>query len=107
VALQELIPGFLEKGAPLARKIEKDSFYLLTRSGHVKVPHFLIPPSNDNRGFYTLSLQRLTKWMAEVAEGLGINLFPATTGVEILQEGNQVTGVRTGDKGLERDGGQF
>ncbi|HEY3174334.1 MAG TPA: electron-transfer flavoprotein:ubiquinone oxidoreductase [Candidatus Polarisedimenticolia bacterium] len=106
VALEELIPGFIEKGAPLARKIEKDAFYLLNSRGHFKVPHFMIPPSNDNIGFHTVSLQRLTRWMAEIAEGLGVNLFPATTGVEILFEGDRVAGVRTGDKGLERGGGR-
>ena len=106
VALAELMPDYVEKGAPLARRIGKDAFYYLTTNGHFKIPGFLIPPSNDNKGLHTISLQRLTKWMAEIAEGMGINLFPATTGVEILQEGDQVAGVRTGDKGLTRDAGR-
>ena len=105
VALEELIPGFLEKGCPVAREIRKDAFYFLTPNGHIKVPGFLVPPDNDNKGFHTISLQKLAKWMAEFAEGLGIYLFPATTGVEILYDGDQVAGVRTGDKGLERGGG--
>ena len=105
-ALEELIPGFLEKGCPVARLIKKDAFYYLTSNGHIKVPDLFIPPDNDNKGFYTISLQRLTKWLAEVAEGLGIYLFPATTGVEILYDGERVAGVRTGDKGLERGGGR-
>ena len=106
VALKELIPDYLEKGCPISRRIEKDAFFFLTSGGHVKVPGFLIPPENDNKGFYTISLQRLTKWLAEVAEGMGIYLFPGTTGVQILYEGDRVAGVRTGDKGLEKGGGR-
>lgn len=104
-ALAELIPDYLERGCPVARKIEEDAFYYLGTDSSIKVPHFLVPPENNNKGFYTLSLQKLTKWMAEIAEGMGIFLFPATTGVEILYEGDKVIGVRTGDKGLEKGGG--
>ncbi len=106
VALAELVPDYRERGCPLATEIRKDAFYYLSPGGHIKVPHLLVPPENDNRGFHTVSLQRLTKWLAEVAESLGIYLFPATTGVEILYEGERVAGVRTGDKGLERGGGR-
>ena len=105
-ALAQLIPDFLDKGCPVARKVEKDAFYFLRPNGHIKVPDFLIPPDNDNKGYYTISLQRFTKWLAEIAEGMGIYLFPATTGVEILYEGDQVAGVRTGAKGLDKDGGK-
>src|SRR4029453_15417850 len=97
VALAELLPDYVAKGAPLANLIRKDAFYYLTTNGPFKIPDFLIPPSKDNKGLHTISLQRLTKWMAEIAEGMGINLFPATTGVEILHDGDQVAGVRTGD----------
>ncbi len=105
-ALAELIPDFKEKGCPLGMQIRRDAFYKLSRSGYIKVPGFLVPPENSNHGYFTISLGRLTKWMAEVAEQEGIFLFPATTGVEILYEGGKVSGVRTGDKGLERDGGR-
>ena len=105
-ALEELIPDYAEKGCPLGKRIERDAFYYLRPDGHVKVPDFLIPPDNDNKGFHTLSLQRFTKWLAEIAEARGIYLFPATTGVEILTTDGRVSGVRTGDKGLERGGGR-
>lgn len=105
-ALAELIPDYLDKGCPVARRIEEDAFYYLGTQSHIKVPHFLVPPENNNKGFYTISLQKLTKWLAEIAEKMGIFLFPATTGVEILYDGGKVIGVRTGDKGLEKDGGR-
>lgn len=105
IALKELIPDFLDKGCPVAREIRKDAFYYLTPGGHVKVPDFMVPPGNDNKGFFTISLQRFTKWLAEIAEGMGIYLFPAT-GVAILYEDDRVAGVATGDKGLERGGGR-
>src|SRR5688572_27740332 len=62
-ALAELMPDYLAKGCPVSRTVAKDSFYFLTRSAHIKVPHFLVPPENDNRGFHTISIQRLVKWM--------------------------------------------
>jgi electron-transferring-flavoprotein dehydrogenase len=103
-ALAELIPDFMEKGCPLGTQVRQDSFHLLTRTGQIKVPDLLVPPENDNKGFYTISLQRFTKWLAEIAEAEGVFLFPGTTGVRILYEGDRVAGIRTGDKGLGRDG---
>ena len=103
-SLAELIPGYREKGCPLGSEVREDAFFMLSRGGSLKIPGFLVPPENDNHGFHTVSLQRLTKWLAEIAEAEGIFLFPATTGVEILYEGDRVAGVRTGDKGLDKDG---
>jgi len=106
MALAELIPDYMEKGCPVSRRVEREAFYYLTPRGQFRIPEFLIPPDADNRGFHTISLQRLTKWLAGIAESLGIYLFPATTGVEILYDGDRVAGVRTGDKGLEAGGGR-
>ncbi len=106
LALKELIPDFLQKGCPVARQVKKDAFYYLRPNGHVKIPDPLVPPDNDNKGFYTISLQKLTKWLSEIAEAKGIYLFPGTTGVEVLYDADRVAGVRTGDKGLERGGGR-
>src|SRR5882724_8997123 len=103
-ALAELIPDFREKGCRLGTEVRHDAFYMLTRTGSLKVPEFLVPPENDNRGMFTISLQRFAKWLAEIAEGEGIFLFPATTGVKILEENGRVVGVQTGDKGLGKDG---
>jgi len=106
VALAELLPDWLARGCPVARQVGKDSFHLLTRNASLRVPDILVPPDNHNKGFHTISLQRLSKWMAGIAEEMGIFLFPATTGVEILYEGERVAGIRTGDKGLEKGGGR-
>src|SRR5262245_13484099 len=57
VTLAELLPDYMERGCPVARRVEKDAFYLLTSSGHVRVPHMLVPPENNNKGFYTISIQ--------------------------------------------------
>jgi len=103
-ALAELIPDYREKACPLGAEVRRDSFHMLSRMGQIKIPDLLIPPDNDNKGFHTISLQRFTKWLAEQAEAEGVFLFPATTGVEILYDGKKVTGVRTGDKGLDKAG---
>jgi electron-transferring-flavoprotein dehydrogenase len=103
-ALAEIIPDYREKGCPLGTEVRRDSFHMLSRGGHFRIPGFLVPPENNNHGLYTISLQRLTKWMAETAEAAGVFLFPATTGVEILYDDGKVAGVRTGDKGLDSSG---
>ena len=43
VALKELIPDFLEKGAPLESEVTKEEVCLLTKEGRFKSP--IIPPS--------------------------------------------------------------
>jgi electron-transferring-flavoprotein dehydrogenase len=101
VALRELIPDFLDQGAPL-QPVTGDEVLYLTRSGKLKAP--VVPPFFQNHGNFVCSLNRLTKWLEGIAEGAGVNLFPEFPGAELLYEGDRVIGVRTGDKGLDKNG---
>ncbi|MFQ5670792.1 MAG: 4Fe-4S dicluster domain-containing protein [Acidobacteriota bacterium] len=104
--LRELIPDCEAKGAPLELRVAGSSFAVLTRRSSFTIPEFMIPRQNRHRGdYWTLSLGRLVKWLAEQAEEAGIYVFPETCGVEVLYdtEGG-VQGVRTGDKGLDSEG---
>jgi len=102
VALKELIPDFLEKGAPLEAEIKKEKVCLLTKKGKIASP--ITPPPLNNHGNYIVSLSRFTEWLGQMVEESGIDIFPGFAGTEVLYDGNRVIGVRTGDKGIDADG---
>ncbi|MDD4072599.1 MAG: NAD(P)/FAD-dependent oxidoreductase, partial [Desulfobacterales bacterium] len=104
VALKELIPDFLEKGCPVEAVVRDDEFYFLARQKAYKLP--LVPRYMHNNGFFIVSLSKFTRWLAGIAEDLGVNIFPGFAGQKVLyaDDGKTIAGVRTGDKGLGKDG---
>lgn len=101
-ALNELIPDWKEKGAPLKTKATKDRFLFLTEKKSFPLPN---PPQMHNKGNYIISLGALGKWMGEQAEALGVEIFPGYAAAEILyNDQDQVIGVATGDIGIGKDG---
>jgi electron-transferring-flavoprotein dehydrogenase len=100
--LKELVPDFLEKGAPLEGEVKKESIYFLTKSGKIKAP--MTPPPLSNHGNYVVSMSKLNQWMAGLVEENGVYLFPGFAGVEILYDEGKVIGARTGDKGIDAKG---
>jgi electron-transferring-flavoprotein dehydrogenase len=101
-SIRDLIPDFIEKGAPLEGEVKKDELYLLTKSGKIKSP--IVPPFLNNHGNYVISISKLTEWLAQQVEEAGVDIFPGFAGTEVLYDGNRVIGVRTGDKGIDPDG---
>ena len=103
VALKELLPDFLEKGCPIEATVREDEFYFLTPDRYHRLP--FTPRYMHNKGFYVISLSKFTKWLGDIAEDLGVNIFPGFAGKEVLYGPDQKTviGVRTGDKGLGKD----
>lgn len=100
-ALNELIPDWQDKHAPLHTPVINDQFLLLTKNKAWKLP---TPPQMQNHGNYIISLGQFTRWLAEQAELLGVNIFPGFAATEILYDNNRVCGIVTGDKGLDRHG---
>jgi electron-transferring-flavoprotein dehydrogenase len=101
-ALDELIPDWKEKGAPLNVPVKSDKFQYLTRSGSVSMP---TPPQMHNEGNYIISLGNFCRWLAEQAEELGVEIFPGFAAAEILyDDSGAVRGVATGDMGIGKDG---
>src|SRR4030095_14246954 len=101
--LAELIPDFLEKGAPLESEVKEDQFLYLTPKRAIRSP--INPPPLNNHGYYIVSLNRLTAWLGEQCEAAGVNIFPEFPGAEMLYgENDRVIGVRTGDKGIDKEG---
>jgi electron-transferring-flavoprotein dehydrogenase len=102
-ALKELIPDFIEQGAPLESPVKEDYFLYLTKTRAIRSP--ITPPPLKNHGYYIVSLNRLTAWLGEKCEEAGVNIFPEFPGAEMLyDEDDRVVGVRTGDKGIDKEG---
>ena len=104
-ALNELIPDWQKLNAPLNAPVVEDRFLFLTESGSWKVPGFMLPACFTNHGYYVVSLGNVCRWLAQQAEGLGVEIFPGFAATEVLygQDG-AVRGVATGDMGIGRDG---
>src|SRR3954470_1965573 len=102
-ALKELIPDFLEQGAPVESPVNEDYFMYLTKTRAIKSP--VTPPPLKNHGYYIVSLNRLTAWLGEKCEEAGVNVFPEFPGADLIyDENDRVIGVRTGDKGIDKEG---
>ncbi len=104
VALKELIPDFMKSGCPVEATVRDDEFYFLTQRKAIRFP--LTPRYMHNKGFYVISLSQFTKWLGSIAESLGVNMFPGFAGKEVLYGDDQksIIGIRTGDKGLDKEG---
>jgi electron-transferring-flavoprotein dehydrogenase len=98
-SMKELLPGF-ESEAPLGPTVSKESVYFLTKEKHYKLP--LVPPPLRDHGNYVISINRFVKWLAGKVEEAGITVFTGFAGSELLYEGNRVIGVRTDDKGVDK-----
>lgn len=101
-ALNELLPDWREREAPVESEVTSDALWFLTQGGKVAAP--IVPPMMNNAGKYVASLQKIAKWMGEQAESFGADVFAAFPGQELLWDRERVIGVRTGDKGIDRDG---
>jgi electron-transferring-flavoprotein dehydrogenase len=98
-SMRELLPGF-EKEAPLDAEVAKESVYFLTEKGKFKFP--ITPHPLRDHGNYVISLNRFVKWMGSKVEEAGITVFTGFAGSELLFDTNRVTGVRTDDKGIDK-----
>ena len=106
--LNELFPGWKEKGAPVTTAVTGDKLhYLLSKSKSVRVPGLFVPRPMHNKGNYIISLGRLCQWLGEQAEALGVNVFPGFAACEVLYDGDgRVRGVATSDMGIGKNGEQ-
>ena len=106
-ALDELIPDWAEKDAPLNTPVTDEKFMFLSESGGFSIPTFLLPPPMHNKGNFIISLGNLCRWLGEQAEALGVEIYPGFAASEVLFDGaGAVRGVATGDMGVTREGEQ-
>lgn len=101
-ALDELIPDWKEKGAPLETPATEDQFLYLTATKSYRLP---TPPPMRNHGNYIVSLGNVCRWLAQQAEELGVEIYPGFAAAEVLHdEAGRVRGVATGDMGITKSG---
>jgi electron-transferring-flavoprotein dehydrogenase len=105
-ALDELLPDWQSRGAPLKTPVSEDRVYLYrSETSAVKLPAFAVPAPMHNSGNYVISLGSLCRWLAEQAEALGVEIFPGFAAAEILYtDDGSVRGVATGDMGRDKEG---
>ncbi len=101
-ALKELLPNYKELGCPIDSEVKKDAVYFLTQDSAIKMP--ITPPPFQNHGNYLISLSKFNRWLGQQCESKGVNIFPGFAAVEVIYENDKVVGVRTGDKGLDKNG---
>jgi electron-transferring-flavoprotein dehydrogenase len=101
-ALDELIPDWRDKGAPLNTPAGEDRLLYLTARRAIRLP---TPPQMNNNGNYIISLGNLCRWLGQQAEAVGVEIFAGFAAAEVLyDEGGRVAGVATGDMGIGKDG---
>ncbi|MDB5942296.1 MAG: Electron transfer flavoprotein-ubiquinone oxidoreductase [Ramlibacter sp.] len=104
-ALYELFPDWKEMGAPLNQPVTEDIFLFTTEAGAFRTPNFMLPRNFHNDGNYIISLANFTRWLAQQAEALGVEIFPGFPAAEVLyNENGSVKGVATGNMGIAKDG---
>jgi electron-transferring-flavoprotein dehydrogenase len=104
-AITELFPNWKERGAPLKQRVKSDEVLFLTATESKRTPNWLIPDCLHNGGNYVISLGAVTKWMAQQAESLGVEIFPGFAAAEVLfDDDGTVLGVATGNLGVGKDG---
>ncbi len=104
-AMNELIPDWREKGAPITQEVTEDAFLFMSETGATRTPNFILPPCFHNDGNYIVSLGNVTRWMAQQAEELGVEIFPGFPAAEVLYtDDGKVRGVATGNLGIGKNG---
>lgn len=107
-ALNELFPDWKDRDAPLNTAVTGDTFFFYTGANSaVKLPNFAIPKPTHNKGNYIVSMANVCRWLAEQAEGLGVEIYPGFAAAEVLyDEDGAVKGIATGEMGVGADGEQ-
>ena len=100
-ALDELLPDWRERGAPLHTEAKDDRFLYLTKRRAIRMP---TPPQMHNHGNYIVSLSDVCRWLGQQAEELGVEIYPGFAAAEVLEEDGRVVGVATGDMGITKEG---
>ncbi len=102
-ALNELIPDWAERGAPLTQPVTEDKFMYLTGHGSHQMP---TPPQMNNHGNYIVSLGDVCRWLGTQAEELGVEIYPGFAAADVIEEDGKIVGIVTGDMGITKTGEQ-
>ncbi len=105
IALDELLPDWKERAAPVSTEVKEDRFFLLGRKRALRLPGFLMPRLMDNHGKYAISLGNLCRWLAQHAEAMGVEIYPGFAASEALYRADgSLRGVVAGVAGISKSG---
>ena len=104
--LDALLPEWRTMDAPVKTEVKEDNFYILGPAGKVRIPNWPMPPLMNNHGKYIVSMANVCRWMAGVAEGLGVEIFPGMSCSELVYDGSRVAGVVAGEFGRDPETGE-
>ncbi|PPC77555.1 electron transfer flavoprotein-ubiquinone oxidoreductase [Pokkaliibacter plantistimulans] len=104
VGLDALLPDWRERGAPVRTPVTEDHFLLFSETGQQRLPHWPMPRLLSNEGNYIVSMGNVCRWLAEIAEELGVDIFPGMAASELLWDGERLAGVVAGEFGRLADG---
>ena len=99
--LDALLPDWRKMGAPIKTEVKEDNFYILGPAGQARIPNWPMPPLMNNHGNYIVSMANVCRWMAGVAEGLGVEIFPGMAASQLVYDGDRVKGVVAGEFGRD------
>jgi len=106
-ALNELFPDWKEKGAPLNTPVTEDHIYLLSDEASAKkLPNGITPKTMHNDGNYIVSMGNVSRWLADQAEQLGVEVFPGFAASDVIYNEDAVKGIVTGDMGVDKEGNE-
>jgi len=108
VGVDRLLPEWRDDpNHPFITPVADDRFRWLTKTGSFPIPNFIMPPLMNNHGNYIVSLGLMCRWLASIAEGMGVDIYPGFAANElVVDDQDAVIGVATGDMGILRDGSQ-
>ncbi|HSG29929.1 MAG TPA: electron-transfer flavoprotein:ubiquinone oxidoreductase [Thermodesulfobacteriota bacterium] len=101
IAIRRLFPELKDSDFPFLQEVNGESLYFMTENMRIPLP---TPPTMKNHGNFVASISQLAAWLGEKAEELGVMVFNEMSAVKLIVEDNVVKGVRTDDKGADKDG---
>jgi electron-transferring-flavoprotein dehydrogenase len=104
ISFRTLFPELKDEDFPFFGPVDKESVYFLTKKHSLLLP---TPPTMHNKGNFAASLSHVAKWLGERAEEAGVMIFNEMSGMKLLVENDVIRGVRTDDKGLDKDGNKL
>src|SRR5512134_2682198 len=104
-ALNELMPDWKARGAPIETPVTEDRFLMLTATSAWRIPNWALPRLMDNHGNYIVSLGNVCRWLGAQAEALGVEVYAGFPAADVIYDpSGAVKGVATGDMGIAKDG---
>ena len=108
IGIDTLLPDWRnEQNHPFTTEVKEDHIFMLDETKAKQISNRIMPKILSNHGKYIVSLGNVCRWLATKAEALGVEIYPGFAATEVLyNEDGAVTGIATGDMGVEKDGSQ-